>query len=211
MIITHHTGEFIKASFGDIVLAFNPISKKSKLSATRFGADIALVSVDHPDCNGTDEVTRSGKDIFTIQGPGEYEVRGVFIRGVASQSEHGGSPLINTMYAVQMEDMNIVFLGALAETKPDLSIVEDMDSVDILFVPIGGDGVLEAADAHALSVALEARIIIPIHYDGVGNKGALKTFLKEAGSEDTKAIEKLTIKRKDLETKTGEVIVLKSV
>ena len=115
------------------------------------------------------------------------------------------------MYAVQMEDMNIVFLGALSEKKPDLSIVEDMDSVDILFVPIGSDGVLEAADAHALSVELEAKIIIPIHHDGIGDKGAVKAFLKEAGAEDAQVVDKLTIKRKDLEGKTGEVVVLKSV
>lgn len=210
MIITHHKGEFIKVTFGDTVLAFNPVSKKSKISPTRFGADIALVSLNDADFNGIDEVSRNAKDQFVVQGPGEYEIQGVFVNGFPSKSEHSKDATINTIYAVRLEDMNLLFLGALSEKKPDLSIIEDMDSVDVLFVPIGGKGVLEAADAHSLAVALEAKVIIPIHYDGVGETGALKAFLKEAGAEDVKPVDKLTIKKKDLESKSGEVVVLKS-
>lgn len=210
MIITHHKGEFIKATFGDTVLAFNPISKKSKIAPTRFGADIAFVTLNDPHFNGVEEVTRSGKDVFVVQGPGEYEIQGVFVKGFPSPSEFSDAARINTIYAVRFEDMNILFLGALSEKKPDLSIIEDMDSVDVLFVPIGGKGVLDAAEAHKLAVALEAKVIVPIHYDGVGESGALKAFLKEAGAEDTKPIEKLTIKKKDVEAKSGEVVVLKS-
>ena len=210
MIITHHKGEFIKVTFGDTVIAFNPISKKSKITPTRFGADIALVSLNDADCNGVDEVTRSGKELFVVQGAGEYEVQGVFINGFPSKSEYSNDATINTIYAVRLEDMNLLFLGALSEKKPDLSIVEDMDSVDVLFVPIGGGGVLEPADAHSLAVALEAKVVIPIHYDGMGESGALKAFLKEASAEDVKPTEKLTIKKKDLDTKSGEVVVLKS-
>lgn len=210
MIITHHKGEFIKVSFGDTTLAFNPISKKSKLPPTRFGADIAFVSLNQPDFNGIDEVTRTAKDLFVVQGAGEYEIQGVFVKGFPSKSEFGTGAVINTIYAVRLEDMNLLFLGALSEKKPDLSIVEDMESVDILFVPIGNEGVLDPSDAHSLAVALEAKIIIPIHYDGLGSKDSLKLFLKETGAEDTKPIDKLTIKKKDLENKSGEVVVLKS-
>jgi len=200
----------MKVSFGDTTLAFNPVSKKSTLPPTRFGADIVFTSLQNVDFNGIDEVTRTAKAPFIVQGPGEYEIQGVFVKGFASSSEYGDEAKINTVFTVRLEDMNILFLGALSEKKPDLTVVEDMDSVDILFVPIGGDGVLDASEAHALAVALEAKIIIPMHYDGIGSKDALKTFLKEAGVEDIKAIDKLTVKKKDLEGKSGEVVVLKS-
>jgi len=210
MIITHHKGEFMKVSFGDTTLAFNPISKKSKLPVTRFGADIALISLDHPDFNGVEEVTRTGKAPFLVQGPGEYEIQGVFVKGLPSESHYGDGLHINTTYAVQLEDMNILFLGALSDKKPNTSIVEDMDGVDILFVPIGGEGVLEPADAHAIAVAFEAKIVIPMHYDGIGMNGVLKAFCKESGVEDTTAIEKLTIKKKDIDGKSGEIKILQS-
>lgn len=210
MIITHHKGEFIKVSFGDTTLAFNPVSKKSSISPTRFGADIIFVSLNHPDFNGVDEVSRTGKEPFVVRGPGEYEIQGVFVKGFPSNSEYGTDATINTIYTVRLEDMNILFLGAVSDKKIDLSVIEDMDSVDILFVPIGGDGVLDSSDAHSLAVALEAKVVIPMHYDGIGDSGALKTFLKEAGAESTKSVEKLTVKKKDLEGKSGEVIVLTS-
>ncbi len=211
MIITHHKGEFFKVTFGDTVLAFNPISKKSKIGTTKFGADIALVSLNNPDFNGTDEVSRSGKDLHIIDGPGEYEVKSVFVHGLPTQSGYNGGELINTIYAVSLEGMNLLFLGSLKDKKAmDFSITEDMDSVDILFVPVGNDGVLTPADAQALAVSLEAKVVIPMHFDGLGAKGALKEFLKEAGAEGVKAVEKLTIKKRDLAEHTGSVVVIQS-
>jgi len=211
MIITHHKGEFIKITFGDTTLAFNPISKKSKLPQTKFGADIVFVSLNHPDMNGVDEVRRSSKDLFVIDGPGEYEVRGITAHGVMSKSEYAGKSMINTMYAVRMEGMNIIFLGAIADKKEmDYSITEGMGSVDIVFVPIGSDGVFTPAEANAVANSLEARIVIPIHFDGIGEKGMLDEFLKEAAADDVKPVEKLTIKKKDLENYNGSVVVVQS-
>ena len=86
-----------------------------------------------------------------------------------------------------------------------------MDGIDILFVPVGGDGVLDPAIAHKLAVAFEPKIIIPSHFAEVGEKDALKKFLKESGEESVKPIDKLTIKKKDVEGKEGEVVVLESI
>ncbi len=204
MIITYYGAEFFKVQFGDTTLAFNPISKDSKQKPSRFGADIVFVSASHPDFNGIDQVTHGEKTPFAIQGPGEYEVGGVFIKGLASESKYGGKDLINTVYTVSLENMNICFLGALnSELKNET--IEALDEVDILFVPIGGAGVLEPAKAYKLAVSLEPKIIIPMHYDDA----QLKAFLKEAG-ENPKPEAKLTLKRKDLEGKEGDVFVLDS-
>ena len=206
MIITYHGTGFIKASFGDTTLAFSPISKDSKLSPTRFGADVALISINHPDTNGIAEVTRGDTAPFVVTGPGEYEVRGVTIKGTQTKSQYGGKgERINTVYAVRMEDMNLLYLGALNDGSVGASVTEDMESVDVVFVPIGGDGVLDSGEAHKLAVSFEPKIIIPIF--GADDKDALKTFLKEAGT-DVKPVDKLTIKKKDIELMSGEVVVL---
>ena len=42
------------------------------------------------------------------------------------------------------------------------------------------------------------------------DNGSLKAFLKEVGEEKAEVVDKLTLKRKDLEGKEGEVVVLKS-
>ena len=86
-----------------------------------------------------------------------------------------------------------------------------MDGVDILFVPIGGDGVLDSAMAHKLAVQFEPSLIIPSHFGDLGDKNALKNFLKEAGEESVKPMDKLTLKRKDLEGMEGDVAVLEQI
>ena len=193
--------------FGDTTLAFNPISKESKLKPTRFFADIALVSLNHPDMNGTENLSYNGKDPFVISGPGEYEIKGIFIKGFASKSVYGGKEKINTVSSVSLENMNICFLGALSDINLSTEVKEELGDVDILFLPVGGDGVLDAAKAEKLSVEIEPKIIIPMHYDAT----SLKKYLKEAGEENVKPIEKLTLKKKDLEGKEGESIVLSVV
>ncbi len=207
MIITFLGGESFKVSFGDTTLAFNPISKDSKLPTAKFGADIVLSSINHPDMNGVDQASLGDKKAFAITSPGEYEVKGVFIKGFGAESNYDGEKRINTIFAVSLEGMNICFLGALDQTEMPKDADEGIDGIDILFAPIGGNGVLDAAKAYKLAVSLEPKLIIPMHYGDIGAKEALKTFLKEAG-ENPKAVTKLTLKKKDLEGKDAEVAVL---
>jgi len=208
MIITYMGAEFFKVQFGDITLAFNPISKDSSLKPLRFGADVVLVSAYHQDFNGIDQVAHGDKTPFNISGPGEYEVKGVFIKGLPSQSGYDGANM-NTIYTVSLENMNICFLGALNVAELPAATVEALDEIDILFVPIGGEGVLEPAKAYKLAVSLEPKLIIPMHYGDIGMKDALKAFLKEAG-ENPSPVAKLTLKKKDLEGKEADVVVLES-
>ena len=211
MIITHHGADFFKVSFGDTTIAVNPISKDSKIKSTKFGSDITLVSLNSPEHNGVEQTSRGEKESFVIQGPGEYEVQGVFIKGFLSNSVYGGKEHINTIYTVALEGINLGFLGALSDEKLSSEAKEGLDGIDILFVPVGGDGVLDPATAHKLAVAFEPKIIIPSHFAEVGEKDALKKFLKESGEESVKPIDKLTIKKKDVEGKEGEVIVLEAL
>lgn len=211
MIITYQGVEFFKVQFGDTTLAFNPVSKDSKFKPTRFFADIALVSLNHEDMNGTENLSYNGKDPFVISGPGEYEVKDVFIKGFASKSLYGGKEKINTIYSVTLENMNICFLGALSDINLSSEVKEALGDVDILFVPIGDDGVLDAVKAEKLSVEIEPKIIIPMHFGDVGIKDALKKYLKEAGEDNLKPVDKLTLKRKDLEGKMGDVVLISSV
>jgi hypothetical protein len=207
MIINYLGGQFVKIQFGDTILAFNPVSKDSKLKAGKFGADVVLTSVNHPDFNGVDQVTFGDKKPFVIAGPGEYEVKGVFIKGFGSESGYDGEKRINTIYTVTLEGMNICFLGALNTTELPKEADEAIDAVDILFVPISGEGVLDPAKAYKLAVSIGPKIIIPVNYGDTGDKDALKKFLKEAG-ENPKPEPKLTLKKKDLEGKEADVMIL---
>ena len=206
MILTRHDGACIRASAGDTTLVFGPISKDSKnFKATNFGADIAFISANHADMNGAEEAGRGDKKPFIVFGPGEYEVKEVTAHGFATKSNYGLEQRINTVYSVEFDGLHVLYCGALDETELPAELME-MDAPDVLIIPIGADGVLSAADAAKLAVKLEAKIVIPILYDDK----ALKQFLKEAGEEGSKAVEKLTIKPRDVADKENEVVVLSS-
>jgi hypothetical protein len=206
MIITYNGAQFFKITQGEMVLAFNPVSKNSKSGiSAKFGADIALVTTNYPDYNGIEQLSHGERSPFAITGPGDYEIKEIFVKGVASETELAGKKYINTMYQLAVDNINIAFLGALG--NPDISkdAREAIDGPDILFIPVGGKGVLDAKSAAKLASSLEPKLIIPMDYDA----GTLKAFLKEMGEEKAEVVDKLTLKRKDLEGREGDVIVLK--
>ncbi len=211
MVITHHGAQCFKVSFGDLTLVFDPVSKGGTLPPVRFGADIALVSRNHPNMNGTDEVSFGGKEPFVISGPGEYEKEGVTVRGFLTKSEYGlgkgQEQAMNTIYSVELEGMTLVHLGALSDTTLPADAKEAIDEIDVLFVPVGGDGVLDAVAATKLETMLEPKVIIPMHWSGIGEPKVLDQFLKEESGEAEK-VDKLTLKKKDLAGKDGAIIVV---
>jgi len=80
MIITYLGKQFFKIQKGDSIIAINPISKesKSKIKTSRFGSNIALSTVNHPDYNGFDMVSHGDTMPFEISGPGDYEIKNYF-------------------------------------------------------------------------------------------------------------------------------------
>lgn len=176
MIITYQGQESFKISQGDLSIAVNPTAKVS--------ADITLYTT-----RGSLSQITSEKAGFIIDGPGEYEIKEVFIKGFLVKE----SEVYKTTYLINYEGMKLCFLGAALPVK-------DIEDVDILLVPVGSD----PAAAYKLAVSLEPSVIIPMQYA----KPALEQFVKEGG-EKVEAIDKYVVKKKDLEGKEGEIVVLK--
>ena len=207
MIITYFGKQFFKIQQGETVLSFNPVSKSSKSGINvHFGADIALVTTNHPDYNGTEQLSHGERTPFAITGPGDYEVKEIFIKGVLSDALIADKKYINTIYIFSLDNINVVFLGALGNAEISKEAHEAINSPDILFIPVGGKGLLDAKSAAKLASSFEPKMIIPMDYDD----SSLKAFLKETGEEKAEVVDKLTLKLKDLEGKEGEVVVLKS-
>lgn len=206
MIITYFGKQFFKITQGELVIAFNPVSKNSKSEiGAHFGADIALITTNHPDYNGIDQLSHGERAPFIVTGPGDYEVKEIFIKGVMSEATLANKNYINTIYSLSIDNINIAFLGALSNPEISKEARESVGEPDILFVPVGGNGLLDTKQSAKLALSFEPKMIIPMDYDSA----SLKAFLKEIGDEKAEAVDKLTIKRKDLEGKEGEVVVLK--
>ncbi len=204
MIITYLGKQFFKIQQGDFTVAVNPISKDSKtgIKPARFGAELVLSTTNHPDYNGVETVTYGDREPVEITGPGDYEVKDMFIRGILTRTTLDTRPYINTVYSMNIEGITVAILGAL--TKPlEAGEREGIQNPDILFVPVG-EPLFPPATAYKVAVSLEPKIIIPMDYDDA----SLKAFLKEAGVTKVDPLDKLVIKKKDLQDKQGDVIVL---
>jgi L-ascorbate metabolism protein UlaG (beta-lactamase superfamily) len=168
----------------------------------RFGADLALVSLNEANYNGVENVSRGDRVPFVINGPGEYEVNDVFIKGWGTPGSEGK---INTVYSLVLDGIKLVHLGAIASPELPAVATEGLGAVDIVFVPVGG--ILEPKQTAKLAADLEAKLIIPIE---AGDEAKLKLFLKELGAEGSKPVESLAVKRKDLLEKEGQVVMINS-
>ena len=133
MIITYFGKQFFKIQKGDMVIAFNPVSKGSKTGVSaHFGADIALITTNHLDYNGLDQLSHGERVPFAITGPGDYEVKETFFKGVLSGAEIAGKKYINTIYLFSVDNISVAFLGALSDLEISKESREAINSPDIL-------------------------------------------------------------------------------
>ena len=114
------------------------------------------------------------------------------------------------IYSINAEGINIAFLGNFSENTLTESQEEALGEADILIIPVGGKGGLDASSATELSNQLEPFIIIPSHYKTSGLKIKLDSvdeFLKEFGDKG-EDMEKLLIKKSDFEEEKTKVVSL---
>jgi len=216
MVITYYGISCFKLQSGDTVLAIDPFSKESGLTPPRFEAHAVLSSHAHPNHANIDSLSaKKETSMFTITGPGEYEFRGIFVRGIPSfhDTREGKEKGQNTIYTIEWEGMRMVHLGDFGESELRSETQEAIGAVDILFVPMGGKDTVDAEHAVKMVNKIEPRVVVPMHYKIPGLKTrweSVEEFLKEIG-EKIKPEEKLTIKKKDLPSaEETRVVVLKT-
>jgi L-ascorbate metabolism protein UlaG (beta-lactamase superfamily) len=144
--------------------------------------DIVTLSHDKPGHNYREGVKDA---VYTINGPGEYEMGGVFITGIQT-SDNNNKEDSNILFLYTYSGINIVHLGALNRV-PSQSEVEDLGTIHVLLIPISGENTLDAARAAEVVNLFDPNIVIPMHY--FQNKAAptndlLSRFLKQMGAVD---------------------------
>ena len=101
-----------------------------------------------------------------IEGPGEYGIADVDIRGVAAQRHLDSEvdPKRSTMYRIEVGDIRLALLGNIYE-KLNEDQLESLGVVDVLIIPVGGNGyTLDADGAASLVRQIEPKVVIPVHY-----------------------------------------------
>ncbi len=192
-----------------ITLITDPFDKSIGLNPPRTSADIVTVSHQHHDHNN---VAAIKGEPFVVDGPGEYEIKGVTIEGIPSfhDKKQGAERGDNTIYVIKMDEIKICHLGDLGHSLTDKQM-EKIDGIDILMIPVGGNFTISWDEADSVINQVEPRIVIPMHYHLPGLKIKLDPvdkFCKEMGVSAKETVSKISLKKKDLPQEKTEVMVM---
>ena len=200
---------------GMAAVVVDPYDDSVGYGTLRLKADIVCVSHDAPGHNCV-EAVKGEKRI--ISGPGEFEIGGVFITGIATHhdSEAAGgkkkSPPRkdpNTLYLIDFNGLTVAHMGDL-DYVPTQQQIETLGAVDIALVPIGGGTGLNASQAAEVISLLEPSIVVPMHYrtpEITLKLDSLSKFLKEMGLSAPQPQESLKVTRPDLPEETHVVVL----
>ena len=216
MVITYYGLSCFKIQSGETVLAVDPFSKESGLTPPRFEAHAVLVTHSHENHNNIEALSgKKEESLFKITGPGEYEFKGIIVRGIESfhDNKNGKQKGKNTIYVIEWEGMRLAHLGDYGEETLRSEIQEALGTPDILFLPVGGGDTIDGESAAKLANQIEPRVIIPMHYKISGLKAKLdgvEIFMKEMG-EKAEPEEKFTIKKSGLpNAEDSKIVILKT-
>jgi L-ascorbate metabolism protein UlaG (beta-lactamase superfamily) len=175
----------------------------------RLRLDGNLVTVSHPHENHNH--VQSVKDAYVIEGPGEYEVAGVTVRGLPTyhDSQQGAEHGRNTVYVIELDDVRVCHLGDLGHALDDRAL-ETIGNVDVLLVPVGGGRTLDGARAAEVVRQVEPRFVVPMHFGHPSLRTELapvERFLNEMGVPESEAQTKLTVQASSAEGETKVVVL----
>jgi len=199
-----------RAKDDQVRVVIDPFDKTLGLKVPKLEADILLVSHQHEDHNNIKAVSGSP---FVIDGPGEYEIKKVFIQGIPgfhddSSGKERGEIVI---FTIETEDISICHLSDLGQKELTPDQLKKIGQVDILMIPTGGTYTISSKETGKIISQIEPKIIIPMHYHLPKLKFKLEKldkFLEVIGDKTVEPQNKISLKKKDFLGETAKVIVL---
>ena len=197
---------------GGVKVVTDPYQEKIGLKLGNLKADAVTVSHDADPYNNIDAVDGEPK-VFSW--PGEYETKGVHFKLVHSfhNAKDDAEQLENNVAVMHFNGIRLCHLGAQG-TKLTPEQLEKIGDVDVLFVPVGGKGMVDAKKAKEIVEQIEPRVVIPMAYDTDGNNldlGSVEAFKKEMGAVAEEAMDSFKVKRSELPEDNSKIVILNVV
>lgn len=207
MEIVWYGHSYFRLKDRNTTVVMDPYDKSLGLPLPHPRADIITISHAAPH---HDHIAGVRGEFKVIDGPGEYEIKGVFINGIEmaptkkKNDRNVADPPQNTVFVIYMEDMTVCHLGDLNHV-PSQNQVEDLDNIHVLLIPVGGQNALSAAEAVEVISLIEPQIVIPMHYslpDLSVKLDPLSKFLKEMGITKADTVDTLKLTKSSLPEET---------
>jgi L-ascorbate metabolism protein UlaG (beta-lactamase superfamily) len=196
MVISWYGEGCFKIQNGDVVVLTDPPVSASGITAPRLSPDVLIRTISPVSFESEEKDEKT----LTIRGAGEYDSKGVKVKGYQLVDESTPS-FIKTIYRISWDDIVIGLLGhASSEIPPQL--LENFEEIDVLIGPAGGVNFIAQEKMIKLIKQLTPKVFIPSFYKISGLKRKsddIKEFVSKFGGEVIKDQEKFVFKKKDLE------------
>jgi L-ascorbate metabolism protein UlaG (beta-lactamase superfamily) len=207
MEITWYGHACFRLKSREATVVTDPYDKTLGLTLPPLKADIVTVSHHTPHHNHVAGVKGNFK---VIDSPGEYEMNGVFVTSIYMiPSKNATTSTQNNVFVIYMDEIALCHLGDLTYV-PTQKQVEDMGSIDVLLVPVGGQNSLNAAQAAEVISLIEPYIVIPMHYrlpDLTIKLDPVSKFLKEMGITKAETVDTLKLTKASFPEETQVVLM----
>lgn len=202
---------------GMATVVTDPYADGIGLGKLKLKADVVTIS---HEAGGHDNLGAISGKHRALTSPGEYEIGGVFITGVAVGAMRGNSgenkkkkepERRNIFFVFDYDGINVAHLGDL-NGVPSRAAVEELAAVDVALVPVGGGAALSPSQASEVISLIEPSIVVPMHYTTGKEKidlGSVEPFLSEMGISDIEPEGSLKVTKSALTDET-QVVVLKA-
>jgi L-ascorbate metabolism protein UlaG (beta-lactamase superfamily) len=192
----------------EAVVITDPCHPNSGYQLGKLRADIVTISHSHPGHSYIESVENEFRE---IRGPGEYELKGVFITGIATfhDQNQGNERGKNTIYLVEIDGVTLCHLGDIGHV-PSSEIKQELSDIGVLFLPVGGVSTIDSSMAGDLVRDLAPRVVIPMHYKTPALTRELEPldkFLKKMGMKEIASQPKFSVNRSTLPLSTQVVIL----
>jgi len=209
MEITWHGHAHFRLRGREGTVITDPTFRSGSGAPGRMAIDVVTVSHAHP---AHSQVAQLGGEPMVLTGPGEYEVKGIVITGIQTfhDAERGRKRGKNTVFRIELDDLVVCHLGDLGHVLTSDQIDQIGNNVDVLFVPVGGGGTIDASQAIEVISLLDPRLVIPMHYrvnDLDLRLDTVDRFLREMGVTGVEAEPRLTVTRTSLPEETSVVVL----
>ncbi len=206
-----HSSFVIKTKTATVVL--DPYGPEIGIKYPKISADIVLISHHHGDHDNSKAIEG---DPVVFDWPGEYDCKGVAIKGIATyhDNEKGAKRGKNVLFKISAENISILHCGDLGHSLEDKS-VEEIGNVDILLIPVGGYYTIDPHVAMQITKQIEPALVIPMHYKQpdlnpkiAANLKPVGDFLSAMGQTGATSLPKLVVKREEIAQETNTKVVL---
>jgi len=207
--ITWHGHSCFRLRGRDVSVVTDPYDRTTGYPTLRLTADVVTVSHDHPHHSFVEAVQSADRRPRRVDGPGEYEIGGVMINGVATfrDKQKGSLHGKNTAYLFSFDDLSVCHLGDLGHTLTAEQI-DALKDANVLLVPVGGECTIDAVEAVEVVSQLEPKLVIPMHYGTPKVPlGSVDRFCRELGVADLPVSQRLSATRSSLPEET-QVLLL---